>query len=215
MPTLTPTSIATPRAAIGTRKVSMSREHSHSTASRCSTSAMTTVNSSPPIRTDQRRAVQLRRESPRDLAQHIVADVVTQRVVDLFETVQVEHQQGGTLTVLRLGEQRPEVAHERHTVRQPGQRVVGRLMLERAALRLPLGDVADHGDEESFLGRDLAQRDLDRQLATVRRTRRALHDRSREWGDTADVAEARNEFRSGTPRRASLGRRERRRSSRN
>ncbi len=77
-------------------------------------------------------------------------------------------------------------------------------MLERAALRLPLGDVADHGDEESFLGRDLAQRDLDQQQATVRRTRRALHDRSREWGDTADVAEARNEFRERYAEKSAL-----------
>src|SRR5688572_18336490 len=104
------------------------------------------------------------RKSARDLAQHLVANVVTERVVDFLEAREVQHQQRDALAGASATEQRAEITRERRAVRQARQRIVRRLVLERALLRLPLADVADDGREEAVLGRDAAQRDLDRQL---------------------------------------------------
>ena len=86
------------------------------------------------------------------------------------------------------------------------QRIVSRLMLERAALSLTLSDVADHDDEETFFGRDLADRDLNRQRAAVRRARRTLDDRSREGRNTDRVGrEAGMNSERRAPRSAPFG----------
>ena len=61
-------------------------------------------------------------------------------------------------------------------------------MFERAALRLSFRDVADDGDVEVPAHRNLAQRDLDGELAAVRREYRALENRARERRELAAFA---------------------------
>src|SRR5690606_26988030 len=90
MPMLTPTSIAIPRASIGVRRLSPMRATIASSVARESTFASTIVNSSPPIR--QMNALSAAAAKRRDLAQHVVADVVAERVVDLLEAAEIEHQ---------------------------------------------------------------------------------------------------------------------------
>ena len=89
------------------------------------------------------------------------------------------------------------MARERRAVRQARQRIVRRLVLERALLRLPFADVAHDGREQAFLRRDTAQRDLDGQLATVRGVRRTLERRpGQRFEAHVDVAlQARHELR--------------------
>ena len=146
---------------------------------------------------DERAARELRREATRHLAQHLVADVMTERVVDFLEAREVEHQQSHPLARVRLTEQSAEIARERSAVRQARQRIVRRLMLQRALLRLSFADVAHDGREQAFFRRDTAQRDLDGQLVTVRRTRRTLERCARQRFEAhVDVAlQARHELR--------------------
>ena len=142
---------------------------------------------------DEGVPLELRREAPRDLAQHLVADVVAERVVDFLEPRQVEHQQRDALARARSAEQRAEVARERRPVRQARQRIVRRLVLERALLRLPLADVANDRREQALLRRDAAQRDLDGQPTAVRGLRGALERRARR------ATQGRSRRRPGSP----------------
>ena len=82
-----------------------------------------------------------------DLSQQLVAAVVPERVVDLLEAVEVHHQHGARVAVALGRRQRPlHVLAEQRAVREAGQPVVQRLVLERLGVRLALGDVA-HGDQ--------------------------------------------------------------------
>ena len=51
------------------------------------------MNSSPPMRAMRPRVAERLLEALRHVAQHAVADVVAERVVDLLEAAQVEHEQ--------------------------------------------------------------------------------------------------------------------------
>ncbi len=85
----------------------------------------------------------------RDLLQEAVAAVVSQRVVDVFEAVEVEQQHAEHLLVAARRQQGlPQTVAEQAPVGQPGQCVVQGLVLERVGVGLALGDVAEGGDEQ-------------------------------------------------------------------
>ena len=82
-----------------------------------------------------------------DLLQQHIAEVMTKRVVDLFEAVKVhEQQRGDRLLRPRVVDGFLEPLEEKHSVRQIGQGVVGRLTAKHQELVLRLGDVAQIGD---------------------------------------------------------------------
>ena len=69
------------------------------------------------------------------LDQQLVPEVVPERVVDLLELVQVQHQDDRLRArARRRGQGLPGPVHEQGAVRQPGERVVHRLLLDRAAV---------------------------------------------------------------------------------
>ena len=144
---LTPTSMAMPRESIGVRSPLISRRASSSIAYVIRDAGQHDGELVAADPADEGMPLELRRKSPRNLAQHLVADVMAERVVDFLEARQVEHQQRDTLARSRSAEQRAEITRERRAVRQARQRIVRRLMLERTLLRLPLADVANDGRE--------------------------------------------------------------------
>ena len=80
----------------------------------------------------------------RDLDQQVVADEVPERVVDDLEAVEVEEQHRRALaSFLRhvAAHGVLEAVQEQHAVRQAGQRVVQRVVLELGLRALALGDV--------------------------------------------------------------------------
>ena len=78
----------------------------------------------------------------RDGDQQLVADVVAERVVDELEAVEVEEQDGDAARPGRArcgaADRLVEAVEEQHAVRQPGQRVVQRVVLQ-ALLGLACG----------------------------------------------------------------------------
>jgi len=81
--------------------------------------------------------------------QERVASVVTQRVVDVFEAVEVEEQDAEHVLVSPSGEERlAQPVAEEAPVGKAGQGVMERLVLERVGLGLAFGDVAHRGDEQ-------------------------------------------------------------------
>ena len=86
-----------------------------------------------------------------------VAGGVAEAVVDHLEVVEVEEQHRDALVVeLGVGERAPEPVDEEQPVRQPGERVVDRLVREPLAARLALGDVLDLAHEVERLAGDVA-----------------------------------------------------------
>ena len=69
---------------------------------------------------------------------------MSERVVDLLEAVEIHHQHGARLAGPVRGRDRlVHAVTEQGAVRQPGESVVERLVLERLGVGLALGDVAD------------------------------------------------------------------------
>ena len=91
------------------------------------------ANSSPPRRAISPCArVEQRLEARSDQLEQLVASKMPKRVVDLLEAVEVHQQQCEPLAVgRRLGDARAELLGEPLAVRQAGEWVVPRLMLER------------------------------------------------------------------------------------
>ena len=80
-----------------------------------------------------------RQQSLRSLDEHLIAGAMTVKVVDRFETIEVEVDQvpaGGTVSL------RVELGLETGPVQEPGQWVVGCLVAEHGALKADGGDVA-------------------------------------------------------------------------
>ena len=74
---------------------------------------------------DQARPVDQRAQPLGDRAQQLIAAGVAERVVDLLELVEVQHQQRDlALRRFRLGEPRSQVLVQRVAVGEAGQRVV-------------------------------------------------------------------------------------------
>ena len=85
-----------------------------------------------------------RREQPlADLAEHLVSDGVAEAVVDRLEVVEVDEHDAHRRALLRAPRQRVRDAiGEECAVREPGDRVVERLVGELPLERLALADVA-------------------------------------------------------------------------
>ncbi len=94
------------------------------------------------------------------LAQDIVADVVAKAVVDLLESVEIDHQHGSRGFGLGF-EASGKALEEKPSVRQAGQLVGSGLspaVRERAQLPKRIGGSGD-GDQERGDGKDHAERD--------------------------------------------------------
>ena len=77
-----------------------------------------------------------------DLAQQLVADGMSERVVDDLEAVEVEEEHGELLVVaVGLGHRERQAVAEEEAVRQVGQRIVEGEVLDLLLGALPLGDV--------------------------------------------------------------------------
>ena len=88
------------------------------------------------------------REALRDLLQQLVADAVSQRVVDGLEAVEVdEHDPGGPLSALCMAERLPQPVVEQLPIRQTCQAVVMRQMQQVLLQLLALGDAFDQIDK--------------------------------------------------------------------
>ena len=99
------------------------------------------------------RRAQVAEEPLADVAQDLVAGGVAERVVDRLEVVEVHEEHRDRPTVAQLAVER--VLHtvgEQGAVRQPGQRVVQRLVLELLLELLPLGDVSRVQDDPPHVG---------------------------------------------------------------
>ena len=100
----------------------------------------TTTNSSPPMRADEIRVPDIRLEDLRGMHEHRVAGRMAERVVDLLEPVEVDMQQRDLAAVAAracrvLLQDLVEIA----AVRQAGQRIVKRIMLDARLGRLQFG----------------------------------------------------------------------------
>ena len=108
-----------------------------------------------------------------DLGQQPIADLVTERVVDVLEAIEIQQQHGHLLArPLRVFDRLLDPVVEQGAIGQPGQRVVQRHALELGFLQLAFGDIAQDRDADPFLV-DLhaAEGGLDRERAA----------RSRAW----------------------------------
>ena len=77
-------------------------------------------------------------QSRRDHLQHAIANRVTERVVDELELIDVEEENGRTaLGALRVRQRHGDAIAEQRAVRQSGQRVVIRLILDLLLRGLP------------------------------------------------------------------------------
>jgi hypothetical protein len=127
------------------------------TVSAASGSALstTTTNSSPPSRATVSDPPEAAHEPPGDRGQEQVADLVAEGVVDLLEVVEVDE---GDADPVRAGpvQRGGEPAVEQDPVRQPGQRVVGRAVVE---LREQPSVVPEDGDLPEDDHRGQADRD--------------------------------------------------------
>ena len=87
------------------------------------------------------------RRVARQPGDQLVADGVAERVVDVLEAVEVEHQDRAAMAVALGRSQRAvELLLEAAAVEQPGQRVVVGEVLQLALEALALGDVDDLAD---------------------------------------------------------------------
>ena len=83
----------------------------------------------------------------RDHAQHLVADVVAEAVVDALEAVEVDEQQRHQAAAAdRPGECLLQAVEQQGAVGQAGEEVVGGFVLQAGGDREGLGDIAEHDD---------------------------------------------------------------------
>ena len=149
--------------------------------------ASTTANSSPPRRDSESPSRSADLQPRADLAQHLVAGVVAERVVELLEAVEVDQQQRdlGVGVLDRLAEPRQQVA----AVAEPGQ-VVG----DRGPLALAQAvDDRQSGPGHSGQDGDRRQRRGDRREADEladdeQRQRRRHVDQDRRQHDRVERA---------------------------
>jgi len=87
------------------------------------------------------------------LLEQDVADVMTVRIVDVLEAVEVhEEQRDGRFRPLRDRERLLRAVIEEETVREPGERVVEREPAQLLVDLAPLADVAEECAERGSLG---------------------------------------------------------------
>ena len=107
------------------------------------------ANSSPPSRATRSVPRAPGAQPVGDFDEHAVAGLVSERVVDLLEPVEVEEEKGELLA-------RPDAVHHRVdevvAVREVGERVVLRPVAEEVLRLLALGDVADVADDAANAG---------------------------------------------------------------
>ena len=99
---------------------------------------------------------QRRFEPSRDRLQQLVADGVPEAVVDDLEAVEVEEQhRRAALGVVALGapDRLVEAVDEQHAVREAGERVVQRVVLQAALGLAAVGDVGGGADDRASRGR--------------------------------------------------------------
>ena len=122
------------------------------------------ASSSPPRRAIDGRSPRLPRRASASDDDQLVAGAVAERVVDVLEVVEVEHQRraGGAVAadVLDVALQR---ARERAAIEQAGQRVVVGQVAQLGLVAAPLGDVLDLEQDVLRLAGGVAhQRRVDR-----------------------------------------------------
>ena len=103
------------------------------------------ANSSPPRRAIESTGAHDAPQALGDLGQKLIARGVAERVVDLLETIEIHQQQRELAAVTgRDFDRAIDVLTEQHSVREPRQRVVHRLMAVQLSLlaKLMLRDVA-------------------------------------------------------------------------
>ena len=91
-----------------------------------------------------------------DRLQQFVADMVSERVVDALEFVDVDIEQGELLAADGLLKLALDLFAEQHPVRQVGQRVVMREMRDLFVGEPALGDVVDDVDDVARLACEVA-----------------------------------------------------------
>ncbi len=95
-------------------------------------------------------------EAGRDRLQKFIADVVSERVVDAFEFVDVDIEQCELLAANGLAQLALDLLAEQHPVRKVGQRVVMRQMRDLLVGKPALGHVVDDVDDVARLTRRIA-----------------------------------------------------------
>ena len=114
-----------------------------------------------------------RLQPARDGDQQAVADVVAERVVDELEAVEVQEQHGPAgfrprpPAALRAPEGLIQAVEEQHAVREPGQRVVQRVVLEALLGRAAVGDVGLGADDARGAAVGVAHRDTAREHPAI------------------------------------------------
>ncbi len=143
---------------------------------------------------DESAIAERSRKALRHVAQHAIADIVSQGVVDFLEAAQVEHEQRQRCT-RRLGRERSlEMREQGRPVREAGQRIVRRLVLQAALLRAPLAYVAHDGGVQPFgVEPHAAHGDLDRKHFAVQRAGIAFADHAMQRAEACAGAIARQE----------------------
>ncbi len=114
------------------------------------TSSSRSVNSSPESRATVSFGPQRRFEPARDLLQQLVAARVAEAVVDDLEAVQVQEQHrraGLRVAALGAADRLVQAVQEQHAVRQAGERVVERVVLEAALGLAAVGRVGRGADD--------------------------------------------------------------------
>ena len=139
-------------------------------------SSHSTVNSSPPNRATVSPGRITASSLRGDRDEELVAGVVAQAVVDVLEAVEVEeHDADARLRALAARDRLTQPVEEQQTIREPGERIVHRLVRELFLERLALD-----GDR-----RELREQEEDLPVLVVgearlgRRTRRAFRARRR------------------------------------
>ena len=69
-------------------------------------------------------------EPQRDIAEELVSGVMSESVVDFLEPVEVDEQHGNALAVLARVDSARDVVVQRDAVRQAGERIVTRLVVD-------------------------------------------------------------------------------------
>ena len=89
-----------------------------------------------------------RAQPPRNLQQQLVTNPVAERIVDRFETVEVdEHDAGAPAAALRLFQRMLQAVIKQHAIGQPCQTVMAGKELEILLQAFALGDAFDHADK--------------------------------------------------------------------
>ena len=106
----------------------------------------TMANSSPPSRATVSPSRTHSLQAPRHRLQQVVADRMTERVVDVLEVVEIEAQHGDLLVALHAAQSLLQLLPEQHAVRQVGQRIVPRHVRDLRLGLPPFGDVLERRD---------------------------------------------------------------------